>query len=275
VRFAFDSIWLEHPGFRMSFPLRCAFTGAPLNDEYVIRPFVFADRSQARIRNARDVEVKHEQFVKGTRSRQEVVNLMGKLDWLPLPFAYPMPYYVANRSILQALSCITLSRPEDLGITCEVMIPDGYTALEWLLRVNGACGPEFFLLEEAVGKLWSEAWRTLTEKTKERLAAWCTFEAMESFKLYVSDAEFAKKDLGLAGLIVTDRRLIYCKYKSRGDVRLEDGGVLQVVPEGEFAVVTLKSGDTNKKIVKVLLDDLPLLIKAFKDSRGLKLQLGA
>ena len=274
VKFAFDSIWMEHPGFRVSFPQRCAFTGQVLTDEYVVRPLVFADRSQARIRSARDVEVKHEQFVKGTRSRNEVVNLMGKLEWLPQPFNLPLPYYVVNRSILRALECTTVSRREDGGITCEVTIPDGQAALEWLLRVNGATGLEYSLLEEAVGRLWSDAWKLLADKTRERLTVWCAFEPMESFKLFVSDAEFSKKDLGLGGIVITDRRLIYCKYKVRGDARFSSGGIVQLVTEGDYAIVTLKTPEHNKKIVKVMLDDLPAIMKVFKNTGALKLQIG-
>ncbi len=198
---------------------------------------------------------------------------MELLDRLPKPFDLPMPYYVANQHSLDSLHCTTRNRP-DGGITCEVLIPDGQCALDWVIRVNGACGPEFPILEKAIALLWSDAWRELSDKVRQRLNVWCGFEPMESFRLYLSDAEFGKHDYGLAGIVLTDRRLIYCKFHHRGQIPLEQEGILRAQPEGELANLTWQKPDGHTtKVAKLNLSDLAPLIKAMRDSTGLKLQL--
>ncbi|MCX5662102.1 MAG: hypothetical protein NTW19_20690, partial [Planctomycetota bacterium] len=273
VLFAFDAGFLEHMGFRRSMPQRCAMSGQAQKADLIARPLAFVDRAKTPVRSPREVEIHHEVQLDAHRSPADVLHAMGQLEQLPAPFNRPLPYYVATGHSLASLSCSTINRA-DGGVTCRVLIPDGQTALEWLMRVNGVCGPEHPLLEHAVGMLWSDAWRELPDKVRHRLSAWCGFEPMESFRVYLPDADFAKQDLGLAGVVITDRRLIHCKFNHKGQAPLDAEAVLRVQPEGEFVNLTLQTVVERVKVAKLSLADLPALVRGLRDAKGLTLQMG-
>ena len=252
VAMAFDSSFLECDGFRMSMPMRCVYTGETEVERLVARPLAFIDRSQAAFRSARDL-----QRLRRHDPASSLLSRMRRIEGLPLPFSRPMPYYVSGESDKPALACTTHQR-EDAGFTCVVLIPDGRYALQWLANVNGICGVEYAMLQRDIGELWTDAWSQLAEQCRHRIAVWCHFEAGEHFRLYLTDADFNRRDEGLAGLVVTDRRLVYCKYHHRGEVRFADGVKLLVredklvsrvyalTPAGRTRLVKLHAGDTSR-----------------------------
>ena len=273
VKLAFDSRWLEHPGFRLSMPVRCAFSNSNRLEDLIARPLAFTDRSQAAVRSARDVEVPKEQRMSSGMTPEQIIELMGKLEWLPAPFNTPMPYYVEQAQSRQSVQCSTHTRP-DGGITCEVMIPNGQYALEWLGNVNGVCGREYPLLRRGVTMMFNEAWRSLPDEARRRISMWCQFDIGESFKTYLCDADFSKSDYGLGGLAITDRRIVYCKYHRKGAIDLHADSLLHVQTEGDFLNLTHVQSEARSKLVKLHLTDLPVLIKSLAGSPGLKLQIG-
>lgn len=273
VTLAFDAAFLEHAGFRQTMPQRCALTGKADKAELIARPMVFGDRAVGPARSAREIESQHEVHLVLTQASADVLKGMGMLETLPAPFNLPMPYYVAADHAQGSLQCTTQTRP-DGGVTCRVLVPDGPTAIEWLVRVNGVWGPEHPMLEQAVARLWSPAWREIPEKVRLRIAAWCAFEPMESFRLYLPDAEFSRDDAGLAGVVLTDRRLVYNKFNHRGHVTLAGAGTLNVQPEGDFATLQLQTPDLKANVGKIHLADLPKLIRALGESKGLVLRMG-
>jgi hypothetical protein len=260
VTFAFDSSNLEHMGFRMSMPTRCAFSGETERRKLSARPFAFVDRSGARFRAPADLEGKHTTTLLSGQSTRDLLDVMGNLD-MPKPFNACVPYYNTSDFSHVSLKCWTENRP-DGGVTCYIIIPNGPTALQWLLNVNGSCGPEYGMLENDIGLLENEAWRQIGDESRRRLAVWCPFEPMEQFRLYLSDADFGAKDKGLAGLVLTDRRLIYCKYHHRGSIDLAQPATLAIRDNENFANLTIENSDGKTKLVKLHLHDVPVLISA-------------
>ena len=259
VRIGFDSAWLDHPGFRLSMPERCVYGTDAKYNELVVRPLAFIDRSQAQLRSPRELERGHEHHLHDRRAPRELLASMGVVESMPPPFHLPMPYYVTSKDGRPSLRCSTKSRP-DGGITCRVLIPDGEYALEWLLRVNGMCGAEYGLLKRDVELLWSGPWSQLSDACRQRIAAWCPFEPGEKFHLYCPDAEFSQRDQGLAGVVVTDRRFVYCKYHHRGQVQLDDPVTLKLRRDGELAKVTLIMGDERARVGRMAMRDLKKLM---------------
>jgi len=260
VTFAFDSAHLEQIGFRTAIPVRCAFSGETERRKLSARPLAFIDRSGARFRAPGDLEQKHTTTLLSGQSVRDLLDVMGNVD-LPKPFSFCVPYYSSNEFSHVSMKCWTESR-SDGGITCYVMMPNGPTALLWLLNVNGTCGPEYSMLEADIGLLDNEAWRQLGDECRRRLAVWCPFEPMEQFRLYLSDGDFGTRDKGLAGLVLTDRRLIYCKYHHRGAIDLSQPATLRIRDETDFAQLTIENLDGRTKLVKLHLHDVPTLLQA-------------
>lgn len=265
VRLAFDSSFLRHERFRTSMPIACAITGESTRTKLLAKPLAFTDRSQGTIRNPRDIEQGHEAKMRDSQSAREAIAIMGVLDNLPTPFNLPMPYYVAVDHSAYSLLCTT-TRRDDGGITCYMSIPDGRYALSWLRNVNGICGDEYDLLRSEVSMLWRDEWVGLEERVRERLDTWCHFQPGERFRYYINDADLTKKDEGLAGVVLTDRRLIYHKYHRHGEVSFHQADAsLTVRPDGQFAGLTVKTADGSVRAARFHFDELEKLRDAVRD----------
>ena len=269
VQFAFDSIHLEHDGFRSSMPLCCAFSGLTERRKLYARPFAFIDRSSARIRSAQEVDVKHNVLV-GNQAPGDMLAVLGEIEQLPKPFNWPMPYYSGPDHSHVSVKCWTETRQEG-GYTCYVLIPHGPTALEWLANVNGTCGIDYAKLEYDMGLLENDAWRALGDECRRRLGVWCPFEPMEQFRAYISDGDFGTRDRGLAGLVFTDRRLLFCKYHHRGSILLAEEGTIQIRDDGEFANIAIENADGRNRLVKLHQYDVDHLLAALEPWPNLKI----
>jgi DNA-directed RNA polymerase subunit M/transcription elongation factor TFIIS len=271
VLMAFDSSFLEHTGFRLSFPTQCVFSGHNVYHELVAKPLGFFDQSQGEIRNAQEIENRREITLVSDMTPRRAMGLMGSIDQLPTPFKFPMPYYVSIDHVTMSMECSTAKRG-DGGGTCYVLVPTGGVALQWLQNVNGICGDDVRLLRRDVSFMWSDQWQQLPEHIRHRLSTWVAFEGGEHFQYYFNDAEFGKKDEGLAGVVLTDRRLIYHKYHRKGSVRYGENPKLILSPDGDFAGLTVQTLDGSSKAALFRFTDLEMLMQNMRDA-GLDVEL--
>jgi hypothetical protein len=272
VRFAFDSAWLNHDGFRASMPVRCVFSGSSAREKLIARPLVFMDRATGATPPIERINAAHENRQIGDHTPRQIMRMMGQIEGFLQPFASAMPVYVSNRYAHLAIHCQTRDRTSG-GITCEVLIPDAITALDWLARVNGVCGKEYELLEHDVGLRHGDAWQQLSEECRQRIVAWCKLGSREVLLNYFSDADFGKRDEGLAGLVVTDHRLVFSKYHHRGQVRLDnDDTAIIARPDGQFVNLTLRVGKDLHRMVKVHRPDVEQLARLLKQHGRITLE---
>lgn len=273
VRFRFDSRWLEVAGFRASMPMKCIFSGSVERRKLIARPLVFVERSRDEDASVEKITKAKEWRELGDRTGRDVVRVMGQIERMAPPFNMVMPYYVAAK--YSHLAAHSISRDETDGrITCEVLVPDARCALEWLSRVNGVCGREYELLEQDVALLHGDAWRELPEEVRQRIAVWCKLGSHEVFKAYFSDADFGRHDRGLAGMVITDQRVVFCKYHHRGQVRRDDTeALINVKSSGQFYSLALHRGTERIRMVKVGRSDIQALVDELNQSRGLEVTM--
>jgi hypothetical protein len=270
VRFAFDAKWLEHEGFRASMPTRCVYSGTAVRAKLIARPMVFADRARGVKTNAADISAGHDIRSLGDSSARDIMQMMGTIEGMPNPFLYPMPYYISTRYANKVIHCMTRDRPSG-GITAEVLIPDAVCALEWLSRVNGVCGPEYELLERETSLLHGDRFQELSEICRSRIQSWCKLRPQEVFHLYLNDADFGRLDEGLAGVIVTDQRVVYCKYHHRGQARLDSQDtIIYAKPDGRFYSLYIEIGPERGRMCKLHKADVPKLEAAIGVDAGIK-----
>lgn len=267
VTLAFDAEFLTDAKFATSLPLRCVFTGEADPANLIARPLAFCDRSKGQeLLSPHQIESGHESHLGANPDPLNVRNAMGVIEQLSSPFEHPMPYYLCANQGTLSLACWSHTRSNDHGITAYVQIPDGFYALEWLARVNGMCGPEYAQLKVDVESLFGGEWRQLGEDCRRRLAVWCPFEPGERFCHFVSDADFNHHDMGLAGLVLTDRRLVYHKYHKRGQMHYEQGASILIEPGKQgLAMVSIQGSDPSKgksKGINLHMAEVPRLIAA-------------
>lgn len=271
VTLQFDSIWLQHDGFRLSMPVQCAFCGHFQRQDLSARPLVFPDRAYDQTRTPQAIEQGHIQSMRLSHP-EGLLTAMGNLSAMRRGFESPLPYYSCLKHMGSWVRCQSEDRAEG-GVTCEVIIPHGPTALRWLERVNGVCGPETALLERDLGAMSSDAWQSLTESCRQRLAVWCVMEPGEHFQHYFLDADLARTDAGLAGLVISDQRLIYHKYHQHGQIRLDDDATLLVQRDDRLATLYLDAGSKRVKVATLQTKDVAALIEALSHAPKLKVTL--
>jgi hypothetical protein len=270
VRLAFDAKWLAHEGFRASMPTRCVYSGVADRSKLIARPMIFADRARGVKTSVPDISANHDIRSLGDSGPRQIMQLMGTIEGMPNPFLYPMPYYISTRYANKFILCMTRDRSSG-GITAEVVIPDAVSALEWLSRVNGVCGKEYELLERDTSLLHGDRFQELSEVCRGRIQSWCKLRPHEVFQAYFNDADFGRLDEGLAGIIVTDQRVVYCKYHHRGQVRLDnEAATILTKPDGRFIALTLRIGEDRARMCKLHKDDIIKLQTAIGKEAVLK-----
>ncbi len=264
VELTFNSNFLKHDGFRLSMPLACAFTGESDRAKLIARPLAFLDQARGEIRNAYDIEAGHEAKLTQSITGKEMLSRMGVIEQLPEPFRFPFPYYVRTDHSNMSIKCTTSKKGEG-PLLAHVTIPDGPMALRWLRHVNGVCGREYDLLSRDVAHLWQNEWTGLDETVRRRLEVWAHFMDGEKFRYFINDADMPKKDEGLAGVVLTDRRLIYKKFHRQGQVEFGTNAQLIIRADGTMAGLRVKTEDGTFKCARFHFDDLQKLKDAASD----------
>ena len=265
VVLAFDSHWLNTDSFRASMPARCVFTGGDNLTDLRAKPLAFVDRSQAAIRNATTIEMGHEHHLLQNQGMMDLLHVMGILDGLPGPFDLAMPYFTDREHLSSVIYCKTTTRP-DMGISCEITIPCHEVALEWLMRVNGVCSDDYHLLAYEIGIISNDSWKMLSEKCRHNMEAWCHFNQGENLSLYVRDADLGKSDDGLAGLVVTDKRIIFHKYHHNGEIDLTRDATLIARKEKRLYRLSLIYGQHQTRVGNIHEHDLDDIREALAQS---------
>lgn len=97
----------------------------------------------------------------------------------------------------------------------------------------------------------ASVWGSLPLKTRLRLEPWCRFEAQERFIRYFPDPDFTRSEAGLAGVVVTDRRLIHHKFRRLRDVPLNRPLTLHLRRDGKLTRLSVTAGERRVKMGKM------------------------
>ena len=250
VRLAFAPSLLGRPAFRMSMPFYCLSCGEGDPERLYARPLIWTDMVRGGEGAAKQPNNSRDLRVGERRSVREVVRSMQPIEELPPPCNEPMPCFVCERCARRVTVFCQLVNTSG-GTRCEVLVPSGSYALAWLGRVSGVCGDDYLRLESDLLGHDDSAWSELDEKVRERLGAWFRFEGEERFILYVSDSDFMKADAGLAGIVLTDHRLVYCRYHHQGAIPLDAGGALRTAGDGPFRELFYHHDGHRRKLVRL------------------------
>ncbi|MEM8739710.1 MAG: hypothetical protein AAGG38_14700 [Planctomycetota bacterium] len=273
VTILFAAEWLQHETFRSSLPIRCAFTGRGPTSQLVSRPMIFVNRAKEPGARARAIEMRYEQTVGAKHSPREHLRGIGLMEGLAEPFDRPMLYYACEGHAGESIKCQVHSDGAG-GEHCEVRLRSGEVAVDWLSRVNGRCGREYAQLKTAVAHLSNDGWASLSEKTQRRLQTWCQFERGERFKLYLNDADLTAADAGLGGVVVTDRRILYHKFRRSRSISLNQDAVLHLRTDDRYARLTLESHGRLARAGKILRQEMDKLIQSVADAPRLRVVVG-
>jgi hypothetical protein len=250
VLIEFASQLLEIPAFRSSIPMRCLKSGESDPSKLIARPLAWIDRLRGEPTTAREFsDVYARQVPLGLDERQFVDSLF-PIDQLPMPFNLQMPYYLsaAHDKSVEIPSRVIHT---DYGVGCEILMPLSAVVMEWVGRVNGICGPEFVEMQRAVMVRQSQAWLALPDRVRQRLSGWFGWRPDERFLIFLPDSDFARADEGLAGLVLSSKRLVYCKYRAKGQHDLTKKATLIFEWQDSFCQLILEKDGERCEMVRL------------------------
>ncbi len=271
VKLAFNARWLELEAFGASMPVACVFSGLRERENLCARPMVFLKYFEGMTDSIRTIESTYERQLHKFESTRDVLASIGRLRDMRPPFDHPLVYFASLRKSDEHLEC-TCRENRDGAIICELVVPDGSVALEWLGRVNGICGQEYEALAADVSQQSSEQWQTLSESARSRLNTWAKLHAGEIMRVYLRDADLSEAETGSAGLVVTDRRIIFHKYHRLQSIPLDQPGDLLVKLDENVARLALRVEGHVMRIGKIAGTETSLLKSSLADSK-LKMRL--
>lgn len=209
--FEFPALFLEDPEFRAAMPHRCLRCGVTTH----LKPHVVVYSHQMSDSSA--VESDHlegpiqicvqDLAVKPTR---ELIDAFPKLRNLPEPADQPMPFWVCD---MCSPSKMVFAQNEINRRTheghCHLQIQRIWRAEEFLANVGGEDSPAHQLLKTLSADHQETPWDTLAGVVQQRLRQWYRPGKGERFVAYMPDRRRARTEDGMAGIVVTNRRLIY------------------------------------------------------------------
>ena len=105
---------------------------------------------------------------------------------------------------------------------CELGISSLPRAEEFLVAVCGPGSKGQQQIRKALAKTGGDPWREIPLAVRGRIKQWYQKLDDERFVSFIPDGDFAKSEAGQAGVVVTDRRIVYRKFARRVEVPFSD-----------------------------------------------------
>ncbi|MFA6132925.1 MAG: hypothetical protein WC869_02770 [Phycisphaerae bacterium] len=215
VLLEFAASRLTDPAFRCCMPRKCLRCGGQSNlgAHAIIYSTTLVDESS--------LEAEHSDgalSLKGPGiadlSDEELLNRMPKVPNVPPPANLPMPYWLCDmctsRDILSGQIRMTT---QGLGL-CRLWIGNLRRAEEFLVAAGGKDTAAYTEIHRRIHAMAENPWSSLPPVVQNRLQQWFRPQNGEHFIAYVADRDRARSEQGLAGIVVTSKRLI-CHTLSR------------------------------------------------------------
>ncbi|MCJ7543254.1 MAG: zinc-ribbon domain-containing protein [Phycisphaerae bacterium] len=208
--FEFPAARLSDPAFRCAMPRRCVRCGAP--SHLVAHVIVYAthlmDGSFASSQAAWGDLVLRGEGV-GEMPNAELLERLPVVPNVPAPADKPMPFWLCDMcTVGDLISGQIRSGGESVGL-CRLWIGSLRRAEEFLVAAGGRDSPGHAELRHRIASLVDDPWAALPLAVQNRIHQWYRPQPGEHFVAYIADRERARSEEGLAGIVVTDRRVIY------------------------------------------------------------------
>jgi len=251
--FLFTPELLRDPDFRASFPQRCLLCGSDhgLSVHLVLWSSKLPFRGQFGTHTSTSCNV-FELAKLGRPAGHDLLGMLQPVANLPEPYSLPFPYYVC-RSCSAVGALVTDVRHTGEREICELGFYSMKVAEDFLLAYCGPKCPTLKQLRKAMGTRKGDAWQALPLAVRSRIRQWYQAAEGERFVAYVSDNEFAKTEAGMAGVVVTDRRMVFHKFSATLEAPFQEPIAVRQVDKG--GAVELRMAFPEGKEAKLAVDE--------------------
>lgn len=211
VLLEFPARMLESPDFRCSMPRRCVQCG--MRTHLRAHVIIFADQLADSIIKEREhasgpLQLNNSEIQ--TLTGRQVLDRLQPVPNVPPPADLPMPYWICDMcSGSGMISGQIQVNPQTHSGFCRLRIGSVFRAMEFMRNCGAEGTADFQRLRELVDKTGEKPWDMLPEEVQHRLQQWFQPEPSEQFLAYVPDRDHMRTEDGMAGLLVSTKRLIF------------------------------------------------------------------
>jgi len=220
--FGFPARMLNSPAFRAAFPRQCCQCLS--EKELKIHLVPWPNKLNEHTARSEKVPVPPPSLPLKQLLAMEPLNALAYLPMsenLPHPFNLPFPYYVCAHCSPSGLLLTTTSPGED-GERCWLSIFNLRIALRFLAAARGTDNDDYRKLASYCEDHHKDPWQSLPLGMQNRLAKWFKLKPGERFLDYLHDEDFSKMEGGLAGVVITDQRIVFHKFQAHREFTFDN-----------------------------------------------------
>ena len=140
----------------------------------------------------------------------QVLQRLPRVPNVPPPADRPMPYWICDMCGGEGEIYGQVHVQSDTGKGwCRLLLRNLRAAEAFFVAVGGKDSPGHKRLSHRIRALRERPWDHLPEVIQNRVTQWYRPESGEQFLGYVPDRDRARSEDGMAGLVVSDRRVIH------------------------------------------------------------------
>lgn len=257
--FEFPAERLEETDFRAGFPRQCLSCDARTH----LRAHVVIYASEL-VTDSISMEEEHSagalvlsnEEVRGL-SNEDVLQRLHHVPNVPHPGDLPMPYWVCDMCSGSGQVKGQIHVNPDTGRGwCRLVIRNLRRALQFIDNVGGRSVEGHASLRERVQQTTENPWDNLPEVVQHRIQQWFKPESGEKFVAFIPDRDHARTEDGIAGVVVSSKRLIYHTPRSHRAARKEEPIELQHASGGGRGNVSITTPEWSIKHMRVDRDGL-------------------
>jgi hypothetical protein len=209
--FEFPAGYLRETAFRCSMPRVCAHClGRVRLSAHLI---IFAPQ----LRDSISLEAEHragQLSIPQTQLRdlhgEALLARLPRVPNVPSPADLPMPYWLCELcSGAGEISGQIQVDPDTGRGFCRLAVRNLQLAAAFFAAAGGEGTHDHVRLREFLRRLQEDRWEALPSAVRHRIEQWFRPGRQERFLAYVPDRHFSRSEDGMAGVVVSDRRLVY------------------------------------------------------------------
>lgn len=261
--FEFPAVRLSDPAFRCAMPRRCLRCGGRthLAAHVIVYATHLVDGSFAAAQSGAGELVLRGEGV-AELPNEELLNRLPVVPNAPPPADKPMPFWLCDMcTVGDLISGQIRTGGEGVGL-CRLWIGALRRAEEFLIAAGGKDSPGHAELRHRIASMVENPWGSLPLTVQTRIHQWYRPAQGERFIAYVADRERARSEEGLAGVVVSDRRVVYHTSVRHKEVGRDEKLELTETVESGRAWLEIKCSSWDLKRIPVDRDGLARLKNA-------------
>ena len=261
--FEFPANRLTETAFRVAMPKKCLRCGSSshLEAHVIVYTTHLMDRTFAAGQSASgDLVLRGEGLT--DLLPQELLERLPTVPNVPAPADRPMPFWLCDMCTAgDLISGQIRVNPDGVGL-CRLWIGHLRRAEEFFVAAGGKDSPGHAELRHRIASQVENPWASLPLAVQSRIQQWYRPAGGEHFVAYIPDGERARSEQGLAGIVVTDRRMIYHTPVRHKETPADEKLELMEAVEGNRSWLDIRCASWDLKHVAMTRDGLARLKSA-------------